>query len=88
VVADAWIDGHAVHHVPVGLEERKEPVIVLVASVRADRKAKDARAGVDVVAARDDQTHVVLVEHLLHRLGDFALAALGRGPSDARAVVA
>jgi len=87
VVADAGVHRHAVDHVAIRLEEREEPVVVFI-PLRADRQAQDAGARADVVASSEDEPHVVLVEGVLHRFGDLALAARRRGLPDAGAVVA
>ncbi len=62
VVADRRADRNAIEHVAIGLEISEEPVVVLVAGV-AGPQQKAAR-GVDVVAGREDQARVVLVEPL------------------------
>ena len=59
VIADARIDRNAVQQIAIRLIEREEPVVVFVAVI-ADRQAENAAAGVDVVAGRQHEAHVVL----------------------------
>jgi hypothetical protein len=77
MITDARVHRHAVQHVAVGLKEREEPVVVLVA-LRAHSQSEDAAPRADVVAGGDDQLDEFDLEHPLHRVRDFEVASCRR----------
>jgi len=87
VVANRRVDRHAIHDVAIGLEVGKEPVIVFVARA-ADGQSKNAAAGVDVVAGRQDQPDIVRVDDVPQGIRNLLLPAVCRMRFDANPEVA
>jgi hypothetical protein len=76
MVTHRRIHRHSREHVPVRLEVAGVPVVVLPATLVVDLASF---ALVDVVAQRDDETHVILGDHTIQHLCDAALTAAGFG---------
>src|SRR5918995_893252 len=82
VIADRRIHRNAVDDVAIRLEVREEPVIVFVAGVPRDQ-TEDAAAGVDVVAGREQQPHILRLDDAAESVANLELPAIRRMMPDA-----